>query len=510
MQFPWRNFREAFGDQMMTVDLLLSGFRVAMEPINLLGCFLGVLTGTMIGVLPGIGPIATMSILLPVTFGIPPITAIIMLAGIFYGAMYGGSTTSILVNIPGEAASVVTCLDGYQMALQGRAGPALGISAIGSFIGGTLSVVGLMLCSQPLARWAVKFGPVEYTGLMLLGLIAVVFLVRQSVLKGLIMVCLGLFLAMIGQDIVTGRPRFTFGVFQLQGGIDFLPMVVGLFGISEVLINVGTPENKQILSTKIKQIWPSSLDLKRSMLPILRATGLGFFLGFVPGGGVITSPFFSYALEKRLSRNPEMFGKGAIEGVAGPETANNAASISGFIPLFSLGIPSNVVLALLMGAMMIHGIQPGPLLLSKKPEMFWGFVASMYIGNVMCLILNLPLVGIWVQLLKVPSKILFPSIVLFCLVGVYTVNNSVVDIYVMAFFGIVGYVFRKKDYEPAPLAIAFVLERLVEESLRQALTISHGSFTVFLSSPISFVCISLSILIVTYSFLGKKVFRKRI
>jgi putative tricarboxylic transport membrane protein len=495
---------------MATVDLLLIGFSVAMEPLNLLVCFLGVLTGTMIGVLPGIGPIATMSILLPATFGIPPATAIIMLAGIFYGAMYGGSTTSILVNIPGEAASVVTCLDGYQMALQGRAGPALGISAIGSFVGGTLSVAGLMLCSQPLAHWAVKFGPVEYTGLMLLGLIAVVFLVRQSVIKGIIMVCLGLFLGMIGQDIVSGRPRFTFGMFQLQGGIDFLPLVIGLFGLSEVLINIDTPENRQILSTKIKQIWPSSQDLKRCLLPILRATGLGFFLGFVPGGGVITSPFFSYAIEKRLSRNPERFGKGAIEGVAGPETANNAASISGFIPLFSLGIPANVVLALLMGAMMIHGIQPGPLLLSQKPEMFWGFVASMYIGNVMCLILNLPLVGVWVQLLKVPSKILFPLIVLFCLVGVYTVNNNVVDIYIMAFFGIVGYVFRKKDYEPAPLAIAFILERLIEENLRQALTISHGSFRVFLSNPISFICILFSILIITYSSLRRKVFRKKL
>jgi putative tricarboxylic transport membrane protein len=345
---------------------------------------------------------------------------------------------------------------------------------------------------------------------MFLGLIAVVFLVRQSVLKGLMMLCLGLFLAMIGQDIVSGRPRFTFGMFQLQGGIDFLPMVMGLFGISEVLINIDTSENRQILSTKIKQIWPSSQDLKRTLLPILRATGIGFFLGFVPGGGVVTSPFFSYAVEKRLSRNPERFGKGAIEGVAGPETANNAASISGFIPLFSLGIPANVVLALLMGAMMIHGVQPGPLLLRQKPEMFWGFVASMYIGNAMCLILNLPLVGIWVQLLKVPSKILFPLIVLFCLVGVYTVNNNVFDIYLMAFFGIVGYVLRKKDYEPAPLAIAFVIERLVEENFRQALTISHGSFTVFLSNPISLVCISLSILIIIYSSLRRKISGKRV
>jgi len=479
-----------------TFDLLVLGFKVAGQPENLLACLVGVFIGTLVGVLPGIGPIATMSILLPITFGLGSTASIIMLAGIFYGAMYGGSTTSILVNIPGEAASVVTCIDGYQMARQGRAGPALGVSAIGSFIGGTVSVVGLMFFSQWLAAWAVRFGPAEYAALMFFGLIAVVFLVQESISKGLIMMCLGLFLRMIGQDITSGKPRFTFGIFQLQGGIDFLPLVMGLFGISEVLINLEKPETREFISTKIKQIWPSFSDLKKCVGPIFRATGLGFFLGLIPGGGVITSPFFSYALEKKLSKNPEDFGKGAIEGVAGPETANNAASISGFVPLFSLGIPASVAIALLLGAMMIHGVQPGPLFMQQKPEMFWGVVASMYIGNLVCLILNLPLIGVWVQLLRVPFRILFPLITIFCLIGVYTVNNNILDVYLMVLFGVAGYFLRKRDYEPAPLAIAFVLEPLVEENFRQALAISQGSFYIFVSRPIScgFVIISLLII----------------
>lgn len=470
---------------MNTFELLVLGFKVAAQPENILGCLVGVLVGTLIGVLPGIGPIATMSILLPITFGLGPTASIIMLAGIFYGAMYGGSTTSILVNIPGEAASVVTCIDGYQMACEGRAGPALGIAAIGSFIGGTMSVIGLMFFSQWLALWAVKFGPPEYATLMFFGLIAIVFLVQGSISKGLIMMCLGLFLRMIGQDITSGRPRFTFGIFQLQGGIDFLPLVMGLFGVSEVLLNLEKPETREFISTKIKQIWPSVYDLKKCTGPILRGTGLGFFLGLIPGGGVITSPFFSYALEKKLSKNPEKFGRGAIEGIAAPETANNAASISGFIPLFSLGIPASIAIALLLGAMMIHGIQPGPLFIQQKPEIFWGVVASMYIGNLLCLILNLPLIGVWVQLLRVPFKILFPMIAIFSLIGVYTVNNNIFDVYLMVLFGVIGYFLRKRGYEPAPLAIAFVLEPLVEENFRQSLAISQGSFYIFLSRPIS-------------------------
>jgi putative tricarboxylic transport membrane protein len=482
---------------------LIYGFAVALQPLNLLACFFGVFVGTLIGVLPGIGPVGAMSILLPVTFGMSPVAAIIMLAGIYYGSMYGGSTTSILVNIPGEAASVVTCIDGYQMARQGRAGPALGIAAFGSFIAGTVGLVGLMVMATPLAFFAVKFGPAEYFSLMCLGLSVLLYLTHGSILRGLAMAGAGLFLSLIGQDIVTGKVRFAFGLFGLQDGVGLVPLVMGLFGISEVLLNLEEPEERTVLSTKIQNLLPTKEDWKNSAKPIGRGSLIGFFLGILPGGGAVISSFVSYAIEKRFSRHPERFGKGAIEGVAGPEAANNAASSGAFIPLFSLGIPANVVMALLLGALMIHGMQPGPLMLKEHPEIFWGTVASMYVGNVLLLILNLPLIGIWVRVLKIPYKILFPLILLFCLIGVYSINGNVFDIFVMILFGIVGYGLRKANYEPAPLVLAFVLGPMLEQNLRQALILSDGNAAVFFTHPISAACLLLSLfLLITGVFPG--------
>lgn len=464
---------------------LFYGFSIAFQPVNLLSCFLGVLVGTLVGVLPGIGPVGAMSVLLPVTFGMPPVSAIIMLAGIYYGAMYGGSTTSILVNIPGEAASVVTCLDGYQMALQGRAGPALGIAAFGSFIAGTFGILGLMLLATPLAEFALKFSYPEYSSLMLLGLTILVFLTQGSILRGLIMAGLGIFLSLIGQDVIEGSARFTFGIRGLIDGVGLVPMAMGLFGISEIFMNLEKPQERIILKTAIKHLLPSREDWRRSAKPIGRGTVLGFFLGILPGGGAIISSFLSYALEKRFSNHPEEFGKGAIEGVAGPESANNSASSGAFIPLFSLGIPANVVMALLLGALMIHGLQPGPLIITQHPEIFWGTVASMYVGNAMLLALNLPLIGIWVRILRIPYRTSFPLILLFCLIGVYSVGSNVFDIYVMLVFGALGYLLRKLSYEPAPMVLAFVLGPILEQNLRQALILSDGSIGIFLSRPLS-------------------------
>lgn len=471
---------------------LFYGFSVAFHPINALACFVGVFIGTLIGVLPGIGPVGAMSILLPVTFGLSPVAGIIMLAGIYYGASYGGSTTSILVNIPGEAASVVTCLDGNQMAKQGRAGPALGIAAFGSFIAGTLGLVGLMVMAKPLATFAVAFGPAEYFSLMCLGLSLITYLTQGSVVKGLAMAGLGLFLSLIGQDIVTGKARFTFGIYELQDGLGLVPLVMGLFGISEVLSNLIRPEERALLKTKIRHLLPNKEDWRQSALPIGRGSLLGFFLGILPGGGAIIASFVSYAVEKRFSRHPERFGKGAIEGVAGPESANNSATSGAFIPLFSLGIPSNVIMALLLGALMIHGVRPGPLLIMEHPEIFWGTVASMYVGNIMLLILNLPLIGLWVKILKIPYRVLFPLILLFCLIGSYSINYNVFDIFVMIFFGLVGLGFRYLDYEPAPLVLAFVLGPMLEQNLRQALILSDGSPAIFVTKPLSAACLAVS------------------
>jgi putative tricarboxylic transport membrane protein len=474
------------------VDIIANvaqGFGVALLPVNLLYCFIGVFIGTLVGVLPGIGPVSAMSLLLPITLAGTPESGIIMMAGIYYGSMYGGSTTSILVNIPGEAASVVTCLDGHEMALQGRAGPALGIAALGSFFAGTFAIVALMLVAPTLAIWAVAFGPAEYFSLMVLGLVVLTFLTQGSMAKALLMACVGAVLGLIGLDSITAQPRLTFDRLELYDGIGLVPVVMGLFGIAEVLANLERPIARKIIKTKLSQLWPNREDWKASAGPMARGTVLGFFLGILPGGGAVISSFASYALEKRLSKTPERFGRGAIEGVAGPEAANNAAAGGAFIPLMTLGIPPNVVMALLLGAFIIHGLQPGPLLMTQNPTLFWGIIVSMYIGNAMLLVLNLPLVGMWAQLLRVPYNILFPLIVLFSIVGVYCSSNNVFDVYVMIGFGILGYLMRKTGYEPAPLVLAFVLGPMLENNLRKALILSQGNLSTFVMRPISAICL---------------------
>lgn len=463
------------------------GFNVCLQPINLLYAFVGAILGTLVGVLPGIGPSATISLLLPMSFHISPVGAIVMLSGIYYGAMYGGSTTSILVNIPGEAASVVTCFDGYQMARQGRAGVALGMSAMGSFIGGTLSIVAMMLVAPPLARAALKFGPPEYTTMMILGLVITTFLVKGSMAKALMMAAFGLFLSAIGLDPISGISRLTFGIVALMDGVGMVPVIMGLYGISEVLINLEQTIKREVFRTRIKNLFPTSDDWRRSTKPILRGSLLGFLLGILPGGGAILASFMSYAIEKKVSKHPEKFGTGMIEGVAGPETANNAAAQGAFIPLLTLGIPCNAVMAILMGGLMIQGIQPGPLLMKAHPDLFWGVICSMYVGNVMLLMLNLPLIGMWVQILKVPYHFLFPLIFLLCIIGCYSFANTTTDILVMIIFGIVGYLMRKTDYEAAPLVLALVLGNLLENALRQSLIIGRGSFMIFFLRPISLV-----------------------
>ena len=442
-----------------------------------------------------LGPVAAISILLPATFHMTPINSIIMLAGIFYGAMYGGSTTSILVNIPGEAASVVTCLDGYQMARQGRAGPALGIAAFGSFIAGTISVIGLMFIAPPLAEVALKFGPPEYFSLMILGLTILIFMASGSMCKALLTAAFGLFLGCVGLDMITGTKRFTFNIVALYDGVGIVPVIMGLFGIAEVLLNVEqSMEQRTIFNTNIRNLFPTLKDWAVSIGPILRGTVIGFFLGILPGQAPITSTFVSYAVEKKVSRHPEKFGTGMIEGVAGPEAANNATTGASFIPLLTLGIPANAVMAVLLGALMIHGITPGPMLIKQHPDLFWGVVTSMYLGNAMLLILNLPLIGVWVKLLKVPYFILFPLILIFCLVGTYTMNNSIVDVLIMVIFGFIGYLFKKFEYEAAPLVLALVLEPMMEQALRRSLLLSSGNPTIFITRPISATLILASIL----------------
>ncbi len=478
---------------MDTLNLVAQGFGVALQPINLLYCFIGVFIGTLVGVLPGIGPVSAMSLLLPVTLAGTPESGIIMMAGIYYGCMYGGSTTSILVNIPGEAASVVTCLDGHAMAKRGRAGPALGISALGSFIAGTFSIILLMLVAPRLAEVAIAFGPAEYFSLMVLGLVMLTFLTQGSMAKALFMACIGVVLGLVGLDSINAQPRLTFGSIHLIDGIGIVPLVMGLFGVAEVLFNTEQSLKREIVSSEIKNLMPSKDDWKQSWAPIARGSILGFFLGVLPGGGAVVAAFGSYALEKRLSRTPEEFGKGAIAGVAGPEAANNAAAGGAFIPLMTLGIPPNVVMALLLGAFIIHGLQPGPLMITQNPKLFWGIIASMYIGNIMLLVLNLPLIGIWVKLLKLPYNVLFPLILLFTIIGVYASGNNVFDIYVMILFGIVGYFMRKFGFEPAPLVLAFVLGPLLENNLRKALILSQGDLVTFLQRPISGVCLVLAV-----------------
>jgi putative tricarboxylic transport membrane protein len=465
---------------------LANGFGIALSLNNLIFALIGATLGTIVGILPGLGPAATISLLLPLSFKIgSPVTSIIMMAGIFYGAMYGGSTTSILVNIPGEAASVVTCIDGYQMALKGRAGPALGIAAIGSFIAGTIGVIGLTFVAPPLAEFALKFGPPEYFSLTLLGLLMATLLGGTSIVKGLIMVVLGLLLGSVGLDPISGAVRFTWGFFMLQEGVDFVTLAMGMFGIGEILINLEKELTTELVTRKITHLWPTLKDWAESKWAIIRGSFIGFFIGILPGGGAVISSLVSYAVEKKVSKHPEEFGKGAIQGVAGPESANNSAASASFIPLLTLGIPGNAAIAMIFAALLIQGVQPGPFLITEHPDVFWGVVASMYIGNVMLLILNLPMVGIWVQLLRVPYAILAPIIVLFCCIGVYSIRNTVFDIWVMGIFGMIGYLFRKVDMEPGPLILAFVLGPILERSLRQALLISAGSPLIFFTRPIS-------------------------
>jgi len=481
---------------MELLNHVYMAFHIALEPMNLLVCFLGVLMGTLVGVLPGLGPTAAISLLLPITFGLSAVEAIIMLAGIYYGAQYGGSTTSILVNIPGEASTVVTCLDGYQMARKGRAGAALGMSAFGSFIGGTFTVIMLMLMAPPLAKVALKFGPPENAALMFFGLTMVTYLSSGSKIKALMMAVIGLLLGFVGTDLITGFPRYTLGVMALEDGIGIVPLAMGLFGISEVLLNLEETQSRTVFGTNVKGLLTTKQDWKDSAGSISRGSILGFFLGLLPGGGAMLSSLISYAIERKIARHPENFGKGDIRGVAGPETANNAGAGGAFIPLLSLGIPCNVILAILVGAFMIHGITPGPLMMKEHPNLFWGIVGSMYIGNVMLLVLNLPLIGLWVKILKVPYGILYPLIFLFCLIGSYSINNSLFDVLIMIFFGVMGFYAKKYEYDGAPLVLAFVLGPMLEENFRQTLLISRGNPLIFFMRPISatFTAISLMVL----------------
>ncbi len=477
------------------------GAQIILQPMNLLFCFLGCLMGTLVGVLPGLGPTAAIALLIPNTFHVPPVTAIIMLAGIYYGAMYGGSTTSILVNIPGEAASVITCLDGYQMAQTGRAGPALGIAAFGSFIAGTISIIGLMLVAPPLARFALAFGPPEYFCLMLLGIVILIYLASGSILKALMMFVFGLLLSTVGMDCISGTQRLTFGILELCDGVGLIPAIMGLFGVAEVIANVEEAMKTELITSKVKNLLPNLRDWKDSFWPIIRGSVLGFFVGILPGPAPVIASFSSYAIEKKLSKHPEKFGTGVIEGVAGPESANNAATGGAFIPLFTLGIPVNSVIAILLGALMIHGVQPGPMIITKHADLFWGTVMSMYLGNAMLLVLNLPLIGLWVQVLKVPYPILSPLILIFCLIGVYSLNYSLVEISLMIGFGVFGYLARKFQFEMAPLVLAIVIGPMMENNLRLSLVISQGNPMIFLTHPISAVFIAITFFLLISPFI---------
>lgn len=470
---------------MDLVENLVHGFSIALTLQNILFCLAGVLLGSLIGVLPGIGPVPTIAMLLPFTFSLSPVPALIMLAGIYYGAQYGGSTTAILVNMPGESSSVVTCLDGYQMARRGRAGAALAIAAIGSFIAGTFATMLIAIFAEPLTRVAQSFGATEYFSLMVFGLIAAVVLAQGSVLKAVAMIFVGLFLGLVGTDVNTGRQRFTFGLPELSDGIGFVPIALGLFGLAEIVNNLSQPDSRSVLRQPIHGLMPTWADFKVAFPAIARGTGVGSILGVLPGGGALLSAFSAYTLEKKLSRTPERFGQGAIEGVAAPEAANNAGAQTSFIPLLTLGIPPNPVMALMIGAMMIHGIQPGPQVMLKQPDLFWGLIASMWIGNLMLVVINLPLIGIWVRLLSIPYRLLFPAILLFCCIGVYTLNNSVFEVGLTALFGLLGYFFLRAGCEPAPLLLGFILGPMMEENLRRALLLAHGDATVFVTRPIS-------------------------
>ena len=470
---------------MNLVDNLALGFSTALSLQNLFFCFLGVIIGTLVGVLPGISPLNTTAMLLPFTFGLAPASAMIMLAGIFYGAQYGGSTTAILVNVPGETSAVVTCLDGYQMARQGRAGPALAIAAVASFFAGTVATIVIAVLSAPLAALAMKFTAPEYFSLLVMGLIAAVVLAHGSPFKAIAMVVMGVLVGLVGIDVNSGKPRLTFGIPDIADGMDFVPVVVGLFGIGEVIANLGSPQDRSILVGKIKNLMPTWPDLKAAFPAILRGTCVGTMLGILPGGGAALPPFAAYALEKKVSRHPERFGTGVIEGVASPEAANNAGAQTSFIPLLTMGIPTNPLMALMIGALMIHGIQPGPSVIREQPALYWGVVASMWIGNLMLVIINLPLVGIWVSLLRVPYRLLFPAIILFCCIGAYASSNSVFSVWLMLGWGALGYFFNKIGVQPAPMVLGFVLGPLLEENFRRAMLLSGGDPAVFIQRPIS-------------------------
>jgi putative tricarboxylic transport membrane protein len=471
---------------MELLDNLAIGLGVALTPANLGFALIGALIGTLIGVLPGIGPIATIAMLLPLTFHLEPVSGLIMLAGIFYGAQYGGSTTAILVNLPGETSSVVTCIDGHQMARQGKAGSALAIAALGSFFAGTVATFIIAAFAPPLARVGQSFGAPEYFSLMVLGLIAAVVLAHGSVLKAIAMIILGLLFGLVGTDGQTASQRFTFDITELSDGIDFAVLAIGVFGVGEVIANLTRGEESRSVTTeKITRLWPTREDFRLAWPAALRGTGLGSILGVLPGGGATLSSFAAYVLEKKIARDPSRFGRGAVEGVAGPESANNAGAQTSFIPMLTLGIPGNAVMALMIGAMTIHGIQPGPQVMSERPQLFWGMVASMWIGNLMLLVINLPLIGIWVQLLKVPYRFLYLSILLFCAIGVYTIGNSSFAVLVAAFFGVVGYIFMRLECEPAPMILGFVLGPLMEDNLRRAMRISGGDPMIFIHRPIS-------------------------
>jgi len=475
---------------------LAIGFGTALSAVNLLYALIGALLGTLIGVLPGIGPVATIAMLLPTTYTLEPVSALIMLAGIYYGAQYGGSTTAVLVNMPGESSSVVTCLDGYQMARKGQAGAALAIAALGSFFAGTCATVLVAGVSLPLSALALKFGPAEYFSLMVLGLIGAVVLAQGSLVKAIGMIVLGLLLGIVGTDVNSGVERFTFGIPELSDGIGVVVVAMGLFGFAEIILNLESTEKREVIKTKLNGMWLSKSQVREAAPAVLRGTALGSMLGVLPGGGAMLSSFASYTLEKKLAKDPTQFGKGAIRGVAGPESANNAGAQTSFIPLLTLGIPENAVMAMMVGAMTIHNIQPGPQVMTSNPQLFWGLIASMWVGNLMLVVLNLPLIGIWIKLLTVPYRMLYPAILLFCGIGVYTVNNTSFDVMQTAFFGALGVLFAKLECEPAPLLLGFVLGPMMEENLRRALLLSRGDASVFATRPISAGLLVAAILLV--------------
>ncbi|MCA3000572.1 MAG: tripartite tricarboxylate transporter permease [Rhodocyclaceae bacterium] len=481
------------------MDALLAnlalGFSVAFTPEALMYCLLGCLLGTLIGVLPGIGPVATIAMLLPATFTLAPELSLIMLAGIYYGAQYGGSTTAILVNLPGESSSVVTALDGYQMARQGKAGTALGIAALGSFFAGCVATLLLAAAAPPLAQIAFKFGPAEYFSLMTLGLIAAVVLAHGSVIKAIGMILLGLLLGLVGTDVNSGMARFNFSIPELSDGIGFVAVAMGVFGFAEIIKNLEQGEEREIFVNKVGRLLPSMQDMKEAFPAVLRGTGLGSLLGILPGGGAVLASFSAYTLEKKIAKDSSQFGKGDIRGVAAPESANNAAAQTSFIPLLTLGIPPNPVMALMVGAMIIQGIQPGPQVMSEKPQLFWGMIVSMWIGNLMLVILNLPLIGMWIKLLTVPYRLLYPAILTFCCIGVYSLSNSPFDVVVTAMFGLIGYLFIKLDCEPAPLLLGFILGPMMEENLRRAMLLSRGDAMTFVTRPLSATLLAISLLL---------------